>query len=57
MAIDNGMSASEALKFKTRLEGLIKPRMIELQKPIIEPIDDRSQVELSKMKNSQTNRS
>lgn len=53
MAIDNGMSASEALKFKTRLEGLIKPRMIELQKPIIEPIDDRSQVELSKMKNSQ----
>ena len=35
IAINNGLSAAEAVKFKTRLEGLIKPDVIQLQNQII----------------------
>ena len=53
MAINNGLSASEALKFKSRLEGLINSDIIELQNQIIEPSNDRMEVELPEMNNFQ----
>ena len=53
LAMDMGLSPAEALKFKTRLEGLINPEAIELQNQIIEPNYDPMEVELPKMINSQ----
>jgi protein involved in polysaccharide export with SLBB domain len=53
MAINNGMSEAEALKFKSRLEGLIKPGIIEFQNQIIEPSNYRMEVELPNLENPQ----
>ena len=53
MAINNGFSSAEALKFKTRLEGLINPEMIKIQNQIIEPSNDRMEFELPEMNNFQ----
>ena len=53
MAINNGLSAPEALKFKTRLEDLINPETIEFQNQIVETINDRMEVELPEMNNFQ----
>jgi hypothetical protein len=45
IAISNGLSASEALKFETRLQGLINPEIIEVGNQTIEPSDDSKEVE------------
>ena len=53
VALNMGLSADEALKFKTRLEGLSNPDIFELDDQIIEPSNDPIEDELPEINNSQ----
>ena len=53
MAISNGMSAAEALKFKNRLDGLINLETVELKNQFIKRSNDPEKVEFPEMNNPQ----